>query len=398
MKRIFLIYAILCFALNGWGQSSKTMEGYPTIFSEYEDYFDEWYLTKERFQTTNWLKKKWWIYYHFADNTYKKESLYIALGDSIVGDKSYARIILGEKTLLYRQEGDKVYIRDNGEDKLLIDYSLKEGDSFIDPKGVKYIVTTTITPKYYNYYYWIYQCVQIQGKDTPKILYLKTEDGTQEDEWIEGLGSAYWGIFPPYMAESQGVYTSYPAKSHVISAIAPLSGTTNYLWANYELNETDFKRINLDINCYGHSDNKGKPWTFIFKGDTLCITTDEKTLNVKPTFAECSIDNNIVKVSIGQIYEGVADCDCIFEGVLDIRIPGFAPGTYQVDISGHEKVTLECKGPADGIDVVKQGAAGTDKRTYDLSGRPVPSKPQRGLYIENGRKVVPLGTMFKIEN
>ena len=389
MKRIFLIYVNLCFALNGWGQSSKTLVGYPTIFSEYEDYFDEWILTHERFQTTDWAKKKWWMYYHFADNTYKKEKLYIALGDSILGDKSYARIILGEKTLLYRQEGDKVYIRDNGEDKLLIDYSLKEGDSFIDPQGIKYIVTATTSPKHYDYDYWIYQCVQIRGKDTPKILYLKTEDGAQEDEWIEGLGSAYWGILPPYMAKSQGVYPSSPVKSHVIMALAPIYyPSRNYLWANYELNETDFKHINLNLYVNDGDDDNHRnlePWTFNFIDDTLCITTDERTLNIKPTFAECSIDNNIVKVSIGQMYEGFEDCDCIFEGVLDIRIPGFAPGTYQVDISGHEKVTLECKDPADGVNVVKPGATGTDKRTFDLSGRPVPSKPQRGLYIQGGR-------------
>ena len=85
------------------------------------------------------------------------------------------------------------------------------------------------------------------------------------------------------------------------------------------------------------------------------------------------------------MYEGFEDCDCIFEGVLDIRIPGFAPGTYQVDISGHEKVTLECKGPADGIDVVKSETTKTDIRTYDLQGRPVSGKPQRGLYIQGGR-------------
>ena len=70
---------------------------------------------------------------------------------------------------------------------------------------------------------------------------------------------------------------------------------------------------------------------------------------------------------------------------IDVRIPSFKAGTYQVGMPGGEYETLECKGPADGIDVVKPGAAGTDKRTYDLQGRPVPSKPQRGLYIQDGR-------------
>lgn len=70
---------------------------------------------------------------------------------------------------------------------------------------------------------------------------------------------------------------------------------------------------------------------------------------------------------------------------FDVKIPGFKAGTYQVGMPGRDYETLECKGPADGIDVVKQGAAGTDSRTYDLSGRPVPSKPQRGLYIQGGR-------------
>ena len=172
-------------------------------------------------------------------------------------------------------------------------------------------------------------------------------------------------------------------------ALAPIYyPSRNYLWANYELNETDFKHINLNLYVNDGDDDNHRnlePWTFNFIDDTLCITTDERTLNIKPTFAECSIDNNIVKVSIGQMYEGFEDCDCIFEGELDIRIPGFAPGTYQVDISGHEKVTLECKGPADGIDVVRKGVTGTDTRTYDLQGRPVPSKLQRGLYIQGGR-------------
>jgi len=328
-------------------QTTKELDGYPTIFSDYDAYYNKWILEDDYFKTTSWFKKGWSTFYRFADNTYQKASMYISEGDSIVAGIAYARVLIDQKTLLYRQEGDKVFARTDGEDKLLIDYGLNVGDTFVNPQGERFTVTSTDTATcqgsiYGSYKYWRYQRIFFKGKTVPRILHLQSEDGTQEDEWVEGLGSAYWGILPPYMAESQGVYTTRPTRSHVITASSPyIIEEEGYISASYDLNEEDYKRISFDPKDIEYG--KNYPWTYTFIGDTLHIT-GVMDLNCLPTYAECTIKGNDIDVLIYQVSGGLLDPDCLVERYVDIRFTGFKPGTYEVGVSGEKRQEVVCPG------------------------------------------------------
>ena len=347
MKRLFTLLFICLTTIALQAQSTKELDGYPTIFSDYGSYYDKWISENEYFKTSSWLKKGWSIYYRFADNTYQKAYMYIPVGDSIVAGKAYARVLINQKTLLYRQENDKVFIRTDGEDKLLIDYGLKEGDTFVSPQGEHFMVIATDTATYQgssygSYKYWRYQCIFFLGNTVPRILHLQSEDGTKEDEWVEGLGSAYWGILPPYLAECQDVYPKRPVKSHVITASSPcLIEEGEYISASYNLNEEDYKRISFEPQDIEYWEDH--PWTFTFIGDTLHIT-GAMDLNCLPTYAECTIKGNDIDVLIYQVSNGLLEPDCMVERYVDIRFTGFKPGTYKIGISGEKRQEVVCTG------------------------------------------------------
>ena len=71
---------------------------------------------------------------------------------------------------------------------------------------------------------------------------------------------------------------------------------------------------------------------------------------------------------------------------VDVHIPGFKAGTYQVGIKGQEHVTLVCPG-TDCIRSLDNDRHESKNDTYDLMGRRV-TNPRRGIYIQDGRKVV----------
>ena len=116
MKQFYTLLLACLAAMTLQAQTTKELDGYPTIFSDYDAYYNKWILEDEYFKTTSWFKKGWSTFYRFANNTYRKASMYISEGDSIVAGIAYARVLIDQKTLLYRQEGDKVFARTDGED------------------------------------------------------------------------------------------------------------------------------------------------------------------------------------------------------------------------------------------------------------------------------------------
>ena len=272
--------------------------------------------------------------------------------------------------LLIRQDGGKVYCQseDGTKEWLIMDFDLETGDTFVDGSGVRYMVKEVAN-----------------SDEKRKRLQLVSEDGTREDTWVEGIGSLQWGFLPSYVAKTLKSF------QHVNESLSV------YLWAamapdyfvGQSVDDEYFKLQPFEgiedetTENMSYTDLPESPLTYSFIGDTLWIQ-GYYPLNLYRSFASARITGTQVDISIHQ----VTPLD-IIKGMhvakIDVRIPGFKAGTYQVGMPGGEYETLECKGPADGIDVVRKGAAGTDKRTYDLQGRPVPSKPQRGLYIQGGR-------------
>ena len=361
--------------------------GYPTI------------IHSESADLQAWRPKFWNLHIETMNGEFINMDYRLA-GDTLLLGKHYVRVVFGfeEKadlyktdfmllsdirpngdnyadTLYYRQEGDKVFcLQPKGNDEvLIIDYGLKVGDDFTDANGNTYTVTDTGRQNNNKYFFaWYY--------NQPKSLKLISKQTGEEDIWIEGIGSAHWGITPYFLMERNRVFTRLKIEPHRAQVFMGYGGNLLLL---PKINTECYKaeRITgLDLQ----DADKDYFVKYEFIGDTLCVNGAKVFQHVSGyLYAECLIDNGQIDFMVKGFWpEDVARED---KRAFEVKIPGFKAGTYQVGMPGQEYVTLECKGSADGIEAVQQGPVTEGSRAYDLQGRPVSGKQRRGLYIRDRR-------------
>ena len=386
MKRILSLTIICMIPLFAFAK----VKGYPTIYSEYKEDAQREHPDKEpdKIVTNYWLS-----YYHTENGEFGKMEYYALLADTIIGTNSYMKVIVeGKDTLFFRQEGDKVFLFHEGQELLLIDYGLKEGDSFVSPWGERFVVTRSFTFDTYTKYYgsW-HKCSSLySGNDSPKVVHLQSlEDEGREDEWMEGLGSVEWGIIPLQVLQKLSLFPAKAERIHLIH------GSSKDMYARFEVIEEDYAMIPFDPtpSLYDYSRS------YTFSGDTLCVN-DYWQLNRETCCAECTIKDYVVSLKVYS-ESGATDMG---PKRFQLKIPGLKAGTYKIFMNGAlRREALVCKG-ADGIESI-QNSCSDDLRKrhyfadaertihneadaiYDLSGRRV-ENPKRGLYIQGGKKVV----------
>ena len=117
--------------------------------------------------------KVWSYNYHnFNGNTYNKSL--IVKGDTLIGDKSYKRIVdlaTGRCECSMREDGAKVFCSQNGKEYLIYDFSLSVGDTF-ETKATVVAVDTIIV-----------------GDHSFRVLDVRENDNPQTNWWVEGIGS-----------------------------------------------------------------------------------------------------------------------------------------------------------------------------------------------------------------
>ena len=374
-------------------------KGYPTIIHSETD------------KSQALMPKFWCLHVDTEDGGFINLDYRLA-GEILIREKKYVRVVFSfeEKanlyendfllmsairpygnthadTLFYRQEGDKVYClqRENNKDVLIIDYGLKEGDEFTDANGEVFIVKETGTQNNNKNFFRWYSSI-------PKKLILISQQTGEEDIWIEGLGSKYWGITPSFLLSQNKVFT----KLRLQPSNAQVSmGYGGNLLLEPKVNTENYKAEMIDLggNYYGED-------IFInyeFLDDTLRVEGVKLFEHFAGySYAECLIDGGRIDIMVKRF----SDQDEIRESpyIFDVKIPGFKPGTYQVGMPGREYVTLECKGGTTGIGEVKNERVKSEKyndAVYDLSGRKVNFQfstfnsqfRRKGIYIQNGKKV-----------
>ena len=292
-------------------------------------------------------------------------------------------------TLYYRQEDDKVYCLQPKDNKeiMILDYGLKVGDEFTDASGEVYFVTDTTRQSNNNYFgSWYYY--------KPRRLNLISQRTGEEDVWIEGMGSLYWGITPSFLLSQNRVFTKLGLQpSH--AKVSMGYGGNLRIWPNVNRDNYKAERI---VQRLFEEKNDTRSLEYEFLGDTLYVWGTKNT-DYFPgyPYAECLIDDGRIDVLIKSF--GLVGIKRESEYIFWAKIPGFKPGTYQVGMPGREYVTLECKGGGTtsiseksltpNPSLVEKGAI------YDLSGRKVNSQfsifnsqlKRKGLYIQNGKKV-----------
>ena len=347
---------------------------YPTIVSSYNEYYRqrlcnnaEWFF--EEIPYPKQCLKHWEMYYHMRYGGSPKWSYYIEDGDSVIDNTSYTPVTISGDTLLYRQDGNKVFFKPKDyspkEEILVLDYGLNPGDEFYTYEGkiflvtkVEYAIEENVEASENGLKYWKYQdYAHFYGKRPPKIIHLKNEKNGEEDIWIEGFGSLNWGITPIEISYYLDYAVSdFPDIGPVASHTAMASDLFSGVWPTY--NNEHYKRVrfepeDLDMSRY-YEENKSTgiewedyikqqfPWTFSFNDDTLCVT-GVMELNCLPTYGECIINGDYIDVSIIQYDEGLLDQpDCLYERYVNIKFPNFKSGVYKIGLKNMEHQIVTC--------------------------------------------------------
>lgn len=351
MKRHFLFLFLLVLAIGCIAQSGTRLQ-VPVILE-------------------NGYEMLWNTYYSMGNNGKFKKAEY-ALCDTIcIGGTIYREVAFkdGHDTLYYRQDGQKVFCFRDGKELLVLDFGLKEGEVFTNPQGKEFVVTNISpfedfiwpTPTFHNY---------------SVMLHLQSKEGSEEDTWIEGIGSLNWGIIPTWLVKDITDFTEIPVLSKLIDVRGDVITTM------FKVNEEDYK---CNYFIPEHNDTELN-WECSFVSDTLFVKGNA-ILHHKYTLIECSIKDNVVDISLTQRPSEATDH---VNRDFYTFIPGFKTGVYQVGLLGKNHVTLECKGTADGIERIrneKNEILRDSNILYNLSGRRT-VHPTKGICIRRGRKVV----------
>jgi hypothetical protein len=203
----------------------------------------------------------------------------------------------------------------------MFDYGLKVGDVFVNSNGEQFhVVETDFFEEYENHF------MQLADSVPPRTLRLRSDDGTQEQVWIEGFGETQCGIVPLYMVEKLKKIDSRP--THSITPNNYFNG--GYSGLNdgmFDVNEDDYKLIHfVPVEA---KEKRDLEYTFV--GDTLCVNGNYLLHNYNSaTCFECIITkDNTIALSIWTY--NYIPITGLFTVDVDVKIPGFKPGTYNVN-------------------------------------------------------------------
>lgn len=398
MKRLlfYYIYTFLCLSNIIGDELPFAVPGYPTIIV--------WPQESENAK----FPAFWHTNYHTTENDFYNLT-YKILGDSTVNEIKYGMMRFYYETrddlltgiglyawgqpygktefidtLLYRQDGDKVFCIPKGEKEevLIVDYGLQTGDEFVDGKGERFRVTGTrfLKDKYDDKWTTI-GCCNVMCHyfySEPKVLELVSTTTGEKDLWVEGIGSLNWGVLPMYIAEKIKPFSQLNKKP-LYARVCVASPENMTVMPN--IDEEDYKAMLVTNSEYVQDE---EPFlNFLFDADTLCVNGIQNPVShFRLLYAECLIAGNCVNIKLKQ--------QRAFPEKLirfSVRIPGFKAGTYQVGMPGQEYVTLECRGNNPTSICSSLEPSRYINSIFDLQGRQLLRAPQKGIYIRNGKKV-----------
>ena len=280
-----------------------------------------------------------------------------------------------ENLVFLRQDGKKVFAYDTNTESehLMFDFGLQKGDMFSDGYSatsfeVKDIRDTIINKN-------SHQLIELQGLD----------DESVHNIWIGGVGSLYTGFIPRnnyfrhvYMLISNGVCSKINNQFVKTGDM----DVKRLVWEKELKTEEDWEEY---FNWFDAPSDLNAE----FIGDTLCIRGRLHTSCELQKLVACILNDNHVTFK----YYSAADVDCITNYEIDARIPGFQRGKYQIKLLNK---TVELENTEGGYTLINNVApVWQENSLYDMQGRKVNSnskiqnsKSQKGIYIQNGKKVM----------
>ena len=290
----------------------------------------------------------------------------------------------------YREADGKVYRYDKKSEKeyVILDFTLTEGDKYVDAEGHEYVVEevsdTSMTRTYDGKEMGSFKKLELLGVDDKKL----------SDTWIEGLGSVHRGLlsdrdingmqydgktFVSLESMLNAITASQDIYNNIVTNSVKSKGTRNALIMNDTTSLVHIKSNTRDIG-------------FEFVGNSLHVVgTVSEYYDVYDLFFYliCQRNGNIIQLYDTGRYWG-RHVFGINPFHLNVYFPGFEPGEYTI-IWNDEKVVLNCVNITSGIDVFKTSniqQVVDSNAIYDLSGRRLNQVPERGLYIQNGKIII----------
>lgn len=288
-------------------------------------------------------------------------------------DEEYPHEQTCTDVLHIRNENNKVYCQseDGTQEWLILDLGLQEGETFVNGAGERYLVKKATSSE----------------DSMRRKLLLVSQDGNQEDTWEEGIGSLQWGFLPDYVVKTLRYFQN---ADQSLSINLWMASTPDY-YVERSINDEYFKlqyfieEKDEEVQNMTYEDLVDSWLTFSFVDDSLWIQ-GYYPLNLYPSFVAACISETRIDISIHQI----TALDIIkgqHIAKIDVHIPGFKAGTYQVGMPGQEYVTLECKGNNPTSICGSLEPSRYINSIFDLQGRKLLRAPQKGIYIQNGKKV-----------
>ena len=328
-----------------------------------------------------------------------KERKYgIIWGDSVIGGIHYHKLYISSQTtdftdirynnfcdtiLLYRSEGAKVYryYQEYGKDVLIYNFDLSLGDEFLTKDNIVMKVTEIFSANNLspltNFPDEI-RAYKLQG----------ITDLEKSDIWIENVGSIKTGIFneTDFLVKEKHSMSFYHYSWSDLTFAFPISYNHQHI--------IPFRSEIPDKQIINDYDKEMSYLNYDFKDDSLhvygivCIYSNPyHILNITES-------DNVIKVRLQPIFQISSGMDGISMFYTDILIPGFAQGVYRIetdDYLAHETpdTTIVCYGSVTDIQDIKAFPQQTlSTAIYDLQGRRLYTIPDRGIYIQNGKKYV----------
>ena len=329
--------------------------------------------------------KTWKVHYRYADGSFRNIR-YILDSEREIGGKTYSCIVSENDTLFFREENDRLYCKTDMSkaDRLVLNMNPEEESTFSTDFAKELSAMKKGNWEEENYHLLLFY-------DEPSMLNVQTPDG-HTDTWMEGIGSLEWGIIPTEIAqgmESIGGYGEIVSSRLIYGwhLRGPIEATFDIDEEDYKLRANRFEEASLDQI---HQLQENGKFDYVrghtlmectFSNDTLCVT-GFSVLNCYQHFVSCILDGSSVKVEVyeePEYTEPYYDCENI--RYFEARFPGFKAGTYIVN--GQE---LVCEATTD----VKNIKTEPDNsgQSFDLQGRQLKSAPQKGIYIQDGKKVL----------
>ena len=257
------------------------------------------------------------------------------------------------KKYYFKEQEGRVYRydMDSKSGRMVFDFTLSEGGSFVTPDGRRMVVESVGIAAAYPCYY---------SKGTGgyrKMIRLKDwDDPSNTDIWIEGIGSVYTGILSKSDFPVDEVYVDYmehlSKKSTDCNELEYFTYNLDYYKSVPAVGTSAGSPENID-RYLQYRDDKINYIEFI--DDTLHI--DGFTLLYS---AKCNvsavIDGSDINLSFAAVTPFFAGWG-LMDTKIDVKIPGFKPGKYTIHSPRAKDVTAVCwpKGWKNQCDINKDG-------------------------------------------